>query len=189
MITDAECDGINFCEAETDGSDCNGLVLRQDTGAETDGADCDLYASRPDSVLSRNPPPQEPEWIIVQHDGDDTGNATCEVDVYLETDLHKGQSDFSADEPESCDDAEDLLVFRPASCTVLKQEPKGTVVTSGGSKMSPRTTTGLFFVARPAIKICNPTTMGSSSNGYVAHAASLSLATSVGARWLTKFCS
>jgi len=79
---------------------------------------CLVFASQPDSVDNPNPPPQEPEFLVVINDDD--GRADCDVTVWLKTVLHNS-SDCSEGDPEVCDTGEgDTLIYRPKSCHVLK---------------------------------------------------------------------
>jgi len=114
--SEAVAEAIVIDEDLFDDFDHNGIYV--------DGS-CDVYDSQPDSVVNNNPPPQEPEFIVIQ-------GGPCTVRVWVETALHRGQSDCSlGSSDESCEDPEDILVFRPASCTTLKQETAGDPVIDG----------------------------------------------------------
>ena len=119
---DLSSEGEDCAWDEDDGDDCtdgaedgtaDGWSVTQTGGP----GDCLVFASQPDSVTSPNPPPQEPEFLVVISDG---GRAACDVTVWLKTVLHN-KSDCSLGASDtSCEDPEDILIYRPRSCHVLK---------------------------------------------------------------------
>jgi hypothetical protein len=111
---DAADDEVDACDdGEAEDGEADGWSVDQTGGP----GDCQVFASQPDSVSGPNPPPQEPEFIVVINDG---SRATCDVTVWLKTVLHN-KSDCSAGNPEVCgDDDGDILIYRPRSCHVLK---------------------------------------------------------------------
>ncbi|NYZ69690.1 hypothetical protein H0A36_27115 [Endozoicomonas sp. SM1973] len=133
---DVGADSMDECTDGSEDGSTDGVYVAQDGG--DGGGSCVVSLSQPDSVANNNPPPQEPEFIIIQHDG--AGNpaqaAKCTVTVWVETDLHRGQSDCSFGDPEVCsDDPNDILVYRPASCSTLKHTPQGDPVLDGNGNV------------------------------------------------------
>ena len=110
---DGTCDG-NFADSTCDDGVCDGTEVVQTGG----GGNCVVFSSQPDSVSGPNPPPQNPEFTVIENDSG-SNPALCTVTVWVNTVLHNA-SDPGTNDTFECDGTDvsgtEECIFRPRSC-------------------------------------------------------------------------